>query len=88
MDISCPVNRFFCLLYRLIVKIKKLGKQIVIQPAAPSGVIKVFRDIFCFLFYETIFIFFCLIIIIQRFKPVIEFGIKLILISIFLIIKP
>ena len=49
--------------------------------------VKVFRDIVSLILYEAVFIFIDLVIVIKRFKPVVDSVIKLIFIGIFLVIK-
>ncbi len=53
---------------------------------APSGVIKVLRDVICFIFYEAILVFLRFIIIIKCLKPCIKSGIEFVFISIIWII--
>lgn len=76
LSLQCPV-----------IVVQKLFKQIFIQTIAPSGSIKVLRDIICFIFYETIFVYLRFIIIIKRLKPLIKSCIEFVFIRIIWIIK-
>ena len=74
-------------LHCLLIEVQKTGHQIFIQPVTPSGMVKVFRDVIGLILYKAVFIFIRLVIVIKRFKPVVESVIKLIFIGIFLVIK-
>jgi len=70
-----------------IIEVQKTGHQIFVQPVAPPGMVKVFRNIVRLILYEAVFIFISTVIVIKRFEPVIETVIELIFISILRVIQ-